>query len=203
MSPPPNCGRACSSSGENREGATRARRPALCIAVCPRTHTVHRPRCAPLPIAHSSARRSAFSGDHPRTNTSAPPRHRPRAPARLPWPVRNNSRRDPYYRTNEYGHIQLSGTGTLDYHWIYWNSYLYTVSVPKSVPCSYPMRYTVLPVVSRISRQGVYRRRVNACCCSSPPVRHMLQPPASSSASACAAAPIRLGSRVLIGRSTG
>ena len=61
------------------------------------------------------------------------------------WPVRNNSRRDPYYRTNEYGHIQLSGTGTLDYHWIYWNSYLYTVSVPKSVPCSYPMRYTVVP----------------------------------------------------------
>ena len=75
VSPPPNCGRACSSSGENREGATRARRPALCIAVCPRTHPVHRPRCAPLPIAHSSARRSAFSGDHPRTNTSAPPRH--------------------------------------------------------------------------------------------------------------------------------
>ena len=34
-------------------------------------------------------------------------------------------------------------TGTPDYHWIYRNSYLYTLSVPKSVPCSYPMRYTV------------------------------------------------------------
>ena len=34
-------------------------------------------------------------------------------------------------------------TGTPDYHWIYRNSHLYTLSVPKSVPCSYPTRYTV------------------------------------------------------------
>ena len=35
-------------------------------------------------------------------------------------------------------------TGTPDYHWMYWNSYLYTACLSqKSVPCSYPMRYTV------------------------------------------------------------
>ena len=41
-------------------------------------------------------------------------------------------------------------TGTPDYHWIYRNSYLYTLSVPKSVPCSYPTRYTVIAAVGGV-----------------------------------------------------